>query len=125
MQDNLTVHEIYLCDMLTRKMKGLPVEYKTASGDWNLSRAMVIDMDKQHRIPSKQSVIPWDVICDDINYVAMDSDKGVYGYECKPTMGDVGWLFGKGDYYSLSALKIDIKDVDWITSLVERPKQTA
>ena len=124
LQVDLNAEEEHLCHMLVRKMRNQPVEYKTGSGEWNLSRGMVTDINKQYRIPVKQLVIPWALIRDDITCVAIDSNGALYGYIGKPTMEDVVWVDGYNSWYDLSALKIDTEGVDWKTSLVERPKQT-
>ena len=67
----------------------------------------------------------WDLLCDDIKYLAKDGDGDWYGYREKPSKEEWEWGTQRYDgYYSVEALNPSLfPDCDWENSLIKRPEK--
>jgi len=97
---------------------------------------------------TEEKLVPdeiWDILVDDIIYIAADGNGEIWGYDSKPDLcleyeryidsGEVEWIGSDPDFYlqdtvgitfnlcSLKCLKnAQINKVDWKESVCERPK---
>ena len=75
--------------------------------------------------------VEWDKLPYWMQWVAVDENGDVFGYELKPRIRDEGdvWILGRKNVYRLQYIwsKFIIKDnlegVEWRQSLIERPAQ--
>lgn len=74
---------------------------------------------------SKQLIIPWDALRDEIKFATLDDNDNIYGHTNEPSIGILcGWWDCKypGEEFDLNILKIDTEGVDWRNSLTKRPE---
>lgn len=67
----------------------------------------------------------WDLLNEDIKYLAKDGDGRWFGYSRKPSKDEEGWGIVQrvGGFYSLVGLNPDLfPECPWGHSLIERPK---
>lgn len=102
---------------------GKKIERMDAFGEWTYCLPGW-RMETAYRIarePTRQAVIPWGVLADDIIAVAMDRDDEWYGYSGQPKPSEDRWS-SEGICFSLKHIKFDRgNEPDWRNTLQMRP----
>lgn len=123
----------YKISVMQAFLNGKEIEYKHSDrGTWCGCEEPDWQWEEwEYRIkPTKQLVIPWEVIKPEYKWAAMDSDDRIFFFEKEPQIerseywryepnyGDLEDGFG-----TLSVLNLDTGGVNWEQSLVQRPEQ--
>ena len=120
MQENLTEHEAHMCDMLVRKMRGLPVEIKVNDDFWDKSNARGVWLCNTYRTPPRKITFPWELICEKWVALAMDKSGLIKLFSSEPTIKTDSWSVSCMFEYCDCPLKIDTSDINWRDSLTLR-----
>jgi len=65
--------------------------------------------------------IPWSLLDDQINFVAVDADGGIYGYKRKPVCSGMMWAGGEQSWLLSGWKWSNVLVDDWKNSLQTRP----
>jgi len=109
--------------VIKAKMKGECDIYYANSNEWISGAHDSLVFNHVYRTKpqiKKQLVIPWEMLPDDVQYVAMDKDGELFGYATEPRCSGDCWT-NIGNCFRLK-LKIDTSGIDWKDSLVKRPE---
>ena len=102
---------------------GDEIEYLSSCYEWETASMPTFHRLGEYRVkpPVPQTLdIPWKLIVEKWNYVAMDRDSRVFLYSTKPFLDKPYWI---GTGFTGYPLVIDTSHVtDWKLTLTERPK---